>query len=365
MHSKSETNDENRVKVDGWPGYVRAGIFVIEKKIAGRKFHVSTRATTLRGAMKQLEAFEANPAGYSPRGGGDPDALVMEEALIDEFHQWHLATVSRQWALNVRNVLDDWANHFAGADLRKLSLVKDLKPHLRQAKQVPHRVKAIRSFFEWLRTEKGLITRAHDVTLDLAIPVGRAAQDGGKRKAVPWEHVAALAPHLRVDVRDVLELMAAVGWHVSEVRRFASSGSIRERNEKDQPEVVGVLGVRHKKGSQHFTALLHEAHLQAAQRIRDRGHVIDNGALRKQMLVAFDKLNAERAKKKLEPVPVFMLGQMRHSVATWLATTTGISLEQVAEYLGHESESTTRKFYVDREVATRVLPRAALRVVGQ
>ncbi len=350
-----------RKKVAGWPGYVREGVFVIEKRIHGRKWHVSTRCTTLRAAMKQLERFEESPAAYRPDGDDGPE-LVMNEALIDAFFEWHLASSSRAWALNVRSLLYDWANHLRGKDLRRLELVADLKPHLREATQVPHRVKAIRSFFRWLRTEKGLVTRQQDATLDLSAPPPKPAQ-WEKSKAVAWERVVELLPHLRQDVRDVLELLAATGWHLSEVRRFAESGSIREREASDPQHVVAVIGVKHKSGKPHFTALLHPQHDAVARRIRQRGHVVDNGALRKQMLRGFAAVDVERKKRdpKAERAQRFQLGVMRHSLTNWLADA-GVSVEERGRYLGH-NPATNARFYVDAQRPPVVLPQRVLRVV--
>lgn len=337
-----------------WPGgYVREGVFVIERRIGGRKFHFSTHATTLRAALKHLERFEADPEAYNPRGAAKALALVLDESLIDQFHVWHLKQVSREWALNQRAVLIDWANHLRGADLRKLSLVADLKPHVRGKGQAHHRVKAIRTLFGWLRTERGLISRAEDITLDFVIPTIQASQESGESKAVPFDAVAVVAQHLAPHVRDVLELLAATGWHVAEVRRFAVNGTIRERVASDSAETLAVIGTKQKSGRKHFTALVRAEPLAAARRIRERGHVIDKGRLRKHMVRA-----CADAK-----VPTFHLGQLRHSVATWLRQA-GVPDAQIAAYLGHRSQATTTRHYIDHQVAALVLPRTALRVVG-
>jgi len=361
-----ESKKENvREKVKGWPGYVRGGVFIIEKKIGGKKFHRSTHATTLRGALKQLERFEADPQAFTARGTVTLGALALTETLIDEFHAWHEPQVSRKWALNVRNVLVDWANHLKGSDLRRLSIANDLKPHLKAEAQRHHRVKAIKMLFKWLREEKEAVTRAQDVTLDLPVPIIRPAQDTGNVKAVSWEAVTELAPHLPIHVRDALELLAATGWHVEEVRRFAAGGTIREPDAADSGEVVGVLGVVHKSGKRHFTALLHPQHLAVARRIRERGKLIDNNRLRKHMLRGAGLVTKARREKDPEAKPFvpFQLGQLRHSITTWLRQQ-GVAMRDIAEYVGHDSERTTSRHYVDAQAAVKVLPRAVLRVVG-
>lgn len=348
-----EKRERRAADRERWPGgYIRGGIFVIEKRIRSVKFHVSTHCTSLRGALKQLERFEADPRGYRPDGPDRGEPLVMTQKLIDRFYAWHEPTVTHTWARNVRSLLIDWSNHFKGDDLRALNLIRDIKPHLAEKKQRHHRAKAIKVFFGWLRAEEGLITREQDVTLDLAIPILPPAQNT-KPKAVPWKAVVAVAAHLPAHVRDVLDFLAVTGWHVAEVRRFAVGGTIRARNPIDEPEVIAVIGTVHKSGGKHFTAIVHQELLDVAERIRKRGRIIDNGRLRKHMLRA-----AETA--GVEP---FQLGSLRHSVATWL-TQAGIGLADSARYLGHDSPTTTKRHYVNGEVAAIVLPSRALRIVG-
>lgn len=352
-----------------WPGgYVRKGVFVIERKIGGVKFHHSTHCTSLRAAMKQLERFEADPAAYRPEGDAAGGALVLDEAMVEAFFAWHLPRVSREWALNVRNVLFDWADHLKGRDLRRLNLISHLKPHLKGASMQHHRVKAIRLLFGWLREELGVVTRAQDVTLDLPVPAVKPAQaveDGQATvKAMTWATVQAVAPHLRPDVRDVLDLLVATGWHVNEVRRFAQSGTIRPRGATDKRGVISVVGTVQKSGMAHFTALQVQAHADAAARIRARGHVMCNSALAKHADLACAKATALAREQdpKAPEVGPFNFGWMRHSVSTWL-TQDGVPVAKSSRFLGHASPATTVRHYIDAQAAAVVLPSRALRVV--
>lgn len=363
----SKKGNGDRVKVKGWPGYVRGGVFVIEKRIGRKKFHKSTRCTSLRAALKQLERFEADPSAYDPATAAADGALVLDEKLIDEFHAWHLEHVSRPWALDVRRLLVEWANHFRGADLRRLSLVRHIEPHLKDAAQQHHRVSALKKLTKWLRkTEK--LKRSEDVTLDLSVPKMGASEE---TKDMPFELVVETFPHLDLAMRDVVQVLAATGWHVNELRRFASEGVIRERTEHDEPEVMGVIGVVHKNSllkrnrEKHFTKLVHAEHYDAAKRIRERGHLIDRGAMRKRMVKAAEAVTLERRKSdpKALAAPVVHLGSFRHSVTTWLAAG-GLSDAQVAKYVGHKSEEMARKHYINAAKTALVLPRSALRVVS-
>lgn len=366
--SSAKKEGAARVKVRGWPGYVRAGIFVIEKRIGTKKFHVSTRCTSLRAALKQLERFEADPAAYSPAAAAvADDALVMTKDIIDEFHAWHLTQVSREWAKDVRRLLDQWANHFKGKDLRRLSLVNDVRPHLKGATQSHHRVSALKAFTGWARQVEKL-KRAEDVTLDLEVPTVGASEEP---KDMPFELVVETFPHLDHQMRDVVQALAATGWHLAELRRFASDGVIRERNERDPEQVVGVIGVVHKNSllkknrERHFTALVHDEHFAAAKRIRERGALPDRWAMRKLMVAAAEAVTDARRKDdpKAPVAPVVQLGSFRHSVTTWLSAG-GFSDAQVAKYVGHANESMVRRHYINAAKAALVLPRTALRVVG-
>lgn len=356
-------------KRERWPGgYVRNGVFVIEKKIRGVKFHVSTHTTKLTAAMKHLERFEADPNGYDPRGTARAaDALVLDEALIDEFHAWHLPRVSRPWALDVRRLLVDWANHLKGADLRKLSLVKDLEPHIHGNTQQHHRVAALKAFTKWARkTEK--LKRSEDATQDLEVPQVGASEEP---KDMDFELVVETWPHLDLYMRDIVQVLAASGWHLAELQRFAREGVIRERNHRDAPEVVGVIGVVHKNSllkktkRKHFTALVHAEPFEAAKRIRALGKLYDRGALRKRMHAAAEAVTSERRKKdaKAPAADVVLLGAFRHSVTTWLSEQ-GLSDAQVAKFVGHSSEEMARKHYINKAKTALVLPRSVLRVVS-
>lgn len=345
-----------RKKVPGWPGYIRDGVWIIEKRVGGKKFHVSTRATTSKAAHKQLERFEADPNGFSAAGTKRVEALVLDDALIDEFHAWHRREVtSSQWADDVYRTLQRWANHLKGADLRNLSLIDDLKTFLVGATSKPLRVASIKVLFRWLRTERGLVTRAQDVTLDFITPPFKPRQDTGASKAVEFERLSKVVPLLAAHVRDVLELLAATGWHISEVRRFANPeiGRFRFRDAADKPEVLATIGTRHKVGGRwHFTALLAQAHVDAAVRIRERGKVVDRTILRRHLKRACEEAG----------VKAFNMGDMRASVLTWLRLA-GVPPETAMAYVGHTSVETQNRFYVNAEVAKAVLPRAALRVV--
>lgn len=362
----------SRRRVPGWPGYVHRqknglSLFIIERKIRGRRFHVSTGAHTITAAKAQLERFEADPVGYDPRGG-DGEKLQLTDKLIEEWEAFSLGRGNgRAYTRDHGRKLAVWLLKFGGADLRKLNL-RQLREGLRGLSARKHRIIAIKSFFTWLRTEKGLITTAQDATLDLKVPQA-SPEKHRRRKVVPWQNVEKVLAYLEakatedaarlrtpndklepgVDAkrrRDCLLLLTATGWHVTELERFIRGGEVLRQAGGD---VLAVLVVRHKGGDFARTPLTHREHLDAAERLRASGEVPRN--LQKEHVATC--LAAK--------VPAFGLGVMRHSVATW-AVEAGAAPEQVARFLGHKDKRTTERFYVDVAVPTNVIPLRRVKV---
>lgn len=316
--------------------------YYLEREVAGIRYHQSTRCHSRRAALKQLERFEANPSAWRPEGEERAAALRITDELVLEFARHSLAKGNTtKHAREMGRRLADWMEDIGERDLRSLD-VRDLKGMLDERRTCrQHRIIAIKSFCAWLRTEKGLLRSAEDPTLDLPVPTASPAKLR-RRKAVEHSRVQAALLHLEPAYRDVLLLMAATGWHVSELQRFVRS---------DESELVGdVAVVRHKSGELHRTALRDHEVLAAAQRLRERRAVPRylNRALLRACIAA-----------EVEP---FGLGVLRHSVATW-AVEAGADPATVSRFLGHKDPRTTRRFYVDVAEAPAPLPLPTLRIV--
>jgi integrase len=355
-----------RKRLPGWPGYLSLQddgrwTFVIEKQIEGTRYHVSTRCHALKPALKQLEAFEANPSAYDARGH-DAERLVLTDKLIEEWEAFSTAKGNgRKYTRDHGRKLAVWMLKLNGADLRKLTL-RQLREALTGLSARKHRIIAIKSFFTWLRTEKGLLTTAQDASLDLLVPQS-SPEKHRRRKVVPWQHVEKVLAHLEAEAekdrarvreafdklepgldaqrrRDCLLLLTATGWHVTELERFIRGGEVLRQASGD---VLAVLVVRHKGGELARTPLSHREHLDAAERLRASGEVPRH--LQKEHVATCVSAG----------VPSFGLGVMRHSVATW-AVEAGAAPEAVARFLGHKDRRTTEKFYIDVAVPTNVIP---------
>jgi integrase len=358
---------ERRKTVPGWPGYVRrqrngTWVFIIERMMRGRRFHVSTGATTITAARAQLERFQADPTNYDPRGSEAAGTLRLTDELIAEWEAFSLAKGNGgPYTRDHGRKLLMWALRLNGADLRKLTLQR-LRACLEGLGARKHRIIALKSFFTWLRTEKGLLTTAQDATLDLPVPQS-SPEKHRRRKVVAWQLVERLLAHWseRAEAerwcprrrddrlqpgddaqrrRDCLLLLTATGWHVTELLRFIRGGEVVRQAKGD---AQAVLVVRHKGGELTRTPVVHREHLDAAERLRAAGHAPRN----------IEKKH--RAACVAAGVPPFGLGVMRHSVATW-AHEAGAAPELIAQFLGHKDARTTKRFYIDLAVPTNVIP---------
>lgn len=330
-------------------------MFIIERWIGGTHFHASTRCKTERAALKELERFEQDPAGY--RAGRskpvDSECCITPE-LIDEYetYQVDVKKVTPSHGRDCARYLEQWMYAFEGRDLRRLDLHNDIKAALKtwpRAKR--NRIVALKGFTAWMRREKGRLKRSEDPTLDLQVPQSRP-EKLRRKKVVPLSRVQAIMPHLRADCRDTIELISNTGLHLSEVRRFMTDGELFEPSADKKAEgALAMLAVKHKSGRMHVVALTTDEALAAAKNIRVAAWVPSHSVL----------WFAMRAACAAAGVEVFNAGVLRHSVATWLHER-GVPLQQISEQLGHRDPRTTADFYRDMGGQARALPLPAMKL---
>lgn len=361
-------------------GYVRKGkrgqVFIIERWIGGLHFHISTKCRTERAALKELEKFETDPQGYKP---GDKlkvrSACVVTPELVAEYERYQVDTkkTTRDHARDCARYMEDWMHVFAGRDLRRIDLHRDIKPALDDWQKAAKenlddkkykgrnkgntgarkgRIVALKGFATWLRREKGFLSRADDPTLDLQVPQARP-EKLRRKKVVPLSSVQAVINVIRADCRDALMLLANTALHVTEVRRFARDGELFEPDAEHRKQGArAMLAVKHKTGRLHVVALTTDEARDAAVRIRTSGHAPSHSVMWHAMKAACIEAG----------VPGFNPGVLRHSVATWLHEA-GVALSDISDQLGHRDPRTTADFYRDMGGQARTLPLPVLRVV--
>ena len=333
------------------------GVYVIARRVMNHRFHISTRCTSKEAAMIHLRRFQANPGAYSPVGDSLPDDVVLTAKMIDDHFTWNLTHITRERAVTYRLYLKKWMVHFRGRDLRRMQLVADFKSHLVDKKAAGHRIRALRNLYRWLIEERGLIDASQNPTVALRPPRIKPSQYT-KQVYVEWERAQQVIENMRPHARDAFILMAGTGMHMTEVRRFAESGTLRPRRDNDPPNVIGVLAVaQHKTGRIHVVNIVHQLLYDAAARVKASGHVL--GVSRNRVLLdeAFQKARAKN--KQLER---FTPRQLRHSVVTWLAQS-GMDPRLAGTYVGHTNEHITRLHYLDFFAGAVTIQPGSLRVL--
>lgn len=327
-------------------------VFFIRKKIGGKPYQRSTRRSTEHAAKLELARFNLDPEGYAP-GGAAADALRLTADLVRPFLAWSVAPESeggkgnsRPWMLQQKSYLAWWAEQLRGRDLRRLSLPDQVIPALDGVPGRKHRVEVLKAFFTWLRTERHLVTRAQDVTLDLVVQARRPEQ-WRRPKMIPKASYLRVLQSLEGDHRDAFVLLDETGWHVSELVRFVRGGELEQLPAgRRRGSEAAVCVTRQKNGEPQRTAI-GKAALPAAKRLREKG-TFSASRFYEEIKKACGKLIAEgQLEAPITP------GRFRHTLAT-RAVQAGASVESVSEYLNHKSKATTKRLYATLAVPVRV-----------
>jgi integrase len=322
-----------------WPGgYVHRDAhgrptYVIRRRLGGRRITVSTRRRTLQAAMAELARFESDPEGYTPLEG---QRVTLDDALAVDFLTASQAKGNTPgWVRDQKASLLWWQEQLGSVDLRKASVAR-MQDALRDAPGRRTKIETIKALYSWL-VEQGRIRTTEDPTFRvLKVPAPRPEQ-WEREKAIPRESHALWLTLLPDPWRSALVVLAATGWHVKELERFAAGGEING----------AVLELpRTKRGRPHRTRVSEDV-LPAASLLRERG-LLRNDALINTIrrIEKRHLLLGGPALPKLDP------GSYRHTVATW-AIEAGEDVATVARFLDHASGDTTLKFYATHAVPVR------------
>ena len=328
-------------------------VYVIRKQVNGRRFEVSTRCHTLDAALKEWDRFEKDRTRYMPGGDPGPTPIYLDAEpdedevpkLVREFLAWskNEKKNSPKWVGQQKLYLAWWVDQLAGVDLRRASLQDDIKPKLGapKVKCKPQRIAVLKVLYTWLRTEKGL--KAHEDPTYATLKVPQSQPEQHRRvKAVPADHLALVRAGLASERwRDLLRVLEGTGMHVSELERFAVTGTVEPLPRDGKAEgAAGVIVIPTTKSGEMLRVAVSQDVLDAAIRVRQAG--------------AFDRQKLAKAIKSAclavaNPdgtfgITVFGPGQLRHTVAT-AAVNAGADPATVAAFLGHKSPRTTRRFY--------------------
>ncbi len=316
-------------------GYITpAGVYVIYKRVNGKLYERSTRATSSRAANEHWTRFQANPEGYKPEGEAPAGALLLDQELGGAFLLWSRDSKrnSPKWVRDQQRALAWWQERLSGVDLRALKTARVLA-ELDRASGRKQLIATLKTFYAWLRTERHLITTAEDPTYgQLKVPQAQPKQLE-KVKAIGREEYERALTALEGWPRDALEVLGGTGWHFTELERFARAGAIELHPLNGAP----VLKCPQTKGGAPLRTQVSSSVADAAKRLLEGG--------------SLDYFRFRDALKRTGAT--FNPGYLRHSVASW-AINAGADPASVAAFLGHKSPSTTRRFYATHAVPAKV-----------
>jgi integrase len=327
------------VTVEGWAGRVWVAdngkrTFYIRQYRDGKPWEVSTKCSRLPGALKELDRFEKDPAGYRPQGVGEQ--LVLDEQLITRYRAWCEDTARQdgkeldpRWLDAKERYLGWWAEQLKGRPLGAVKLSRILELLVGTTSRRDRTV-SIKHLYSYLR-QTDQLAAAEDPTLD-ALPVAQSKpeQDStGESKVIPEADFRAALPHLDPVFADACWMMAGTGCHLSEVIRYIKLGVCEEGQ---------VLGFRHKGGHIHRVRVALPT-WEAAKRLKAQAWAPSRKAF-------YDAINKACGAAKVEP---WTPGRFRHTFAT-TAIASGVDPEAVARALGHKCSATTLRWYATTAV---------------
>ena len=180
--------------------------YYIRRKIDGRLYDKSTRATTRAAAEAQLRRFEADPAAYQAGGDSRRPPVFLTNDQAKAFLRWSQVERenSDQWVKKQKAILAWWMEHLKGVDLRRATLQDHILPPLAGPKVhgKSQRIEIIKTFYGWLRKVEHTISAHEDPTYG-ALPAGqgRPAQHR-KSMVIAREHYLLAREHLVGVFRD-------------------------------------------------------------------------------------------------------------------------------------------------------------------
>jgi len=361
---------------DEWDGgFVRrtgAGkvIYVIRRQVGGRRYEVSTRCSTLRAAMAELARFEADPAAYLPGGPARPEPVLLTVDLGKAFLEWSRDAKGNtdRWVRNQAAHLEWWRGHLKGIDLRNAPIEKIEKP-LKNTPSRPHKIIVLKAFYSWLVQVERKLKPTEDPTFrTLKVPQAKPEQRRRNKATSQGDYLAVREQLLELSKEkggggkpafapfwiDALDVLAGTGWHVTELERFAKGGAVEARESEG---VAGILTCPRTKGGSPLRTAVSAVVLEAAKRIRAKGE-FKGDALRTALKRAakrpgFPRINPGSFRHSVATHAISSGAEAGHSVPTH-AISSGAEAGATADFLGHRSEATTKKFYATHAVPVKV-----------
>ena len=234
-------------------GRLKDPTYYIWKRISGQLYQLSTRCSTGRAAVKELERFESDPTNY--QAGGQPPTpssapIYLTEDLSKSYLTWcrdreDPKPNSPKWLDKQKRYLAWWSEQLKGIDLRKATLDAHIEPALSsdpgEAKKSSgkstraKRIAVLKGLYSYMRLQQDArkagfgILVAEDPTFGrLKVPQSDPNKRKIKDKAVPKANILKVIKQLSGHWKDALTVQSGTGWHVTEVERFTAGIEARQ-----------------------------------------------------------------------------------------------------------------------------------------
>jgi integrase len=313
-------------------GFVRAGTFVIDRRVHGRRLKRSTGCLDEAAAVVEYRRFEQDPAHYVPRGR---EGVAWSE-VVPRFLRFQRAVAhnSPYWTEQQARILAAWGQRTAFATLDSFD-AGDVKAYLAdraEGKAGPEKrrgptgratrnreLATLKALMEWARTERLTANRA-----DQEVRILREGRGKNAPREVPeaeWRRVLQrLLPRWRIAV----EVLLGTGL------RYGELAALRDEDVR----AGGVFIPESKNRDARFVPASPRT-VQAARKLAALGGVPDDrgGQLG-------DRLEAACAALGIRP---FSAHELRHTYAT-ACLRAQVDLETLRQRLGHRSIAVLQKY---------------------
>jgi integrase len=315
-------------------GFVRSGIFWIDRTVHGRRFRVSTGCRTGDAALLEYQRFEADPSRFVPRGkvGTAWDDAVKAYLRYSEDVKLngasHLAHQEYRLA-NLGAFTRGGSRVFASLEgFTKADILAfiaaltsgEITGRKVGAPSVNRHLSDLKALMRWAREEAHLTKN----TADQDVAMVREERGIGAHAEVPARRWRAVAPLLLPRWRAALEVLLGAGLRPNELAALEEEDLL--------PHAIHVPRSKTRRGR---TIPASSRCLAAAEQLLKLDSCPDDEG-------AQFKRRVEVAAKKAGVDP-FTAYDLRHTYAT-CCLRAGAALRDVQEWMGHASIRTTEKY---------------------
>ena len=306
-------------------GFVRRGVYWIDKVVHGKRHRISTGCRTESAALAEFQRWEMDPATYIPRGRAS--VTLAEAAKRFRAYSADVRQNSPRWVERQQAYLEEWEAEGLTVEVTaaewKAYLARlsrgEVTGHKVGAASLNRRTATLKAFLGWAR-EAGLTRNRADEEARII----REDRDVNPPSNLPVKRWEAVFEHLAPKWRSACEVMLGAGLRYGEVARLQAD------------DILGAsLSVPRAKGGRGRVVPVSARTRAAARRLVRLGGVPDDEASQLN-----HRIDAAARKARVEP---FNPHELRHTYAT-ICLANGVPLRDLQARLGHASIRTTERY---------------------